>query len=192
MTKINKQIKIEKLLRKLKDCDAAAQRELYNLLVLGMYNTVYRILKNKEDVQDCLQVSFSLLFRKIDQYDPGKGAFSAWSTRIFINESLRILRQKRVHFEMLDDGIYVKMEEATPLENLQVKDILNLVNALPDQMRVIFSLYEIEGYSHKEIAEILDIAVSSSRTYLMRAKMKLRLQLQPALSESTNIRQKTN
>ena len=173
-------------------CDALAQRQLYDLLVLNMYNTVLRIVKNKEDAKDCLQIGFSLLFRKIDQYDPSKGAFSTWSTRIFINESLRILRQKRIHFEALDDSTYAKANTTSPLEKMQAMDILKLINSLPDQMRIIFCLYEIEGYSHKEIAETLEIAVSSSRTYLTRAKLKLRLILEPALTESIEIGQELN
>lgn len=164
--------------------DALAQRELYNIMVLSMFNTVLRILKNKEDAQDCVQVSFSLLFRKIDQFDLSKGAFSTWSTRIFINESLRILRQKKIHFEILNDNIYLEANSTSPIENLHAEDILNLINSLPDQMRIIFSLYEIEGYSHKEIAKIIEIAESSSRTYLMRAKMKLRLLLKSNTEET--------
>lgn len=183
MTKIKEKIKIEKLIKKLKDCDATAQRELYDKLVLNMYNTVFRILKNKEDVQDCLLISFSLLFRKIDQYDPIKGAFSTWYTRIFINESLRILRQKRIRFKELDDSVYVKSNEISPIESLNANDILDIIEMLPDQMRVIFNLYEIEGYSHKEIAASLNIAESSSRTYLTRAKMKLRLIIEPPILE---------
>jgi len=178
MTKINKRnIKIDGLLEGVRKCDAVAQRELYELLVLQMYNTVLRILKNREDAQDCVQVGFSIVFRKIDQYDASKGAFVSWTTRIFINESLRVLRQRKMRFDELSDSLYLEAHSTSPLDNLNAEDILSRINMLPDQMRVIFNLYEIEGYSHKEIAQMLDIAESSSRTYLMRAKMKLKSML---------------
>jgi len=160
---------------KVRRCDERAQRELYDLLVLRMYNTVLRILKNREDAEDCVQIGFSILFRKIDLYDPDKGAFMAWSTRIFINESLGILRKRKIRFDEMNDNLYVEADSISPVANLNAEDILRKINMLPDQMRVIFNLYEIEGYSHKEIAQMLNVAESSSRTYLMRAKKKLKL-----------------
>ena len=154
--------------------DVRAQRELYDLLVLRMYNTVLRILKNREDAEDCVQMGFSILFNKIEIFDPKKGTFAAWSTRIFINESLGILRRRKIRFDSINDNMYVESYSISPLEKMKAEDILNLMDRLNDQMRVIFNLYEIEGYSHKEIGQILDIAESSSRTYLMRAKKKLK------------------
>ena len=175
-------IEIEKLITKVIRCDAFAQREMYDLLVLKMYNTVYRILKNKEDTQDCLQVSFGLLFRKIEQYDAKKGAFISWGTRVFINESLQMLRKKRFRFEEINDSLLIPIHSKSPLENLEAKNILEIIKKLPDQMRLIFNLYEIEGYSHKEVSEILNIGESSSRTYLMRAKVKLRMLIESSIS----------
>lgn len=172
---------IEMLITNVIRCEASAQRQMYDLLVLRMYNTVFRILRNREDAQDCLQVSFGLLFRKIELYDSKKGAFVSWVTRIFINESLRMLRKRKMKFEEINDSIIVPISSNSGLDVLEAESILKLINSLPDQMRVIFNLYEIEGYSHKEIAKILNIGESSSRTYLMRAKVKLR-----ALIESTS------
>ena len=177
---------IEMLITNVIRCNASAQKQMYDLLVLRMYNTVYRILKNKEDTQDCLQVAFSLLFRKIEQYDANKGSFYAWCTRVFINESLRVLRKKKLKFEEINDSLIVPINYVSPLDKLEAEAVLELINSLPSQMRVIFNLYEIEGYSHKEIAELLNIAVSSSRTYLMRAKVKLRNKLQSARLVDSN------
>jgi RNA polymerase sigma factor (sigma-70 family) len=169
---------IEILITNVIRCKASAQKQMYDLLVLRMYNTVYRILKNKEDTQDCLQVAFSLVFRKIEQFDNRKGSFFSWCTRIFINESLRMLRRKKLKFEEINDSLIVPINYVSPLDDLQAEKVFELINTLPSQMRVIFNLYEIEGYSHKEIAELLNIADSSSRTYLMRAKIKLRKKIE--------------
>ncbi len=188
MTKVNaRNLKINELLVKVRQFDARAQRELYDLIVLQMYNTALRILKNREDAQDCLQVGFTHLFGKVYQYDSEKGAFISWATRIFINESLRILRQKKIRFDELNDNLYLEAHSMTPIGKLNMEDILTTMNTLPDQMRIIFNLYEIEGYSHKEIGEMLDIAESSSRTYLMRAKKKMRSLIGGATEKKLNI-----
>jgi len=179
---------INELLVGVRKCDAVAQRELYDLLVLKMYNTVLRILKNKEDAEDCVQMGFSIVFRKIEQFDPNKGAFMAWTTRIFINESLGILRRKKIRFDEINDALYLEAHSISPLENLNVEELLRRINMLPEQMRVIFNLYEVEGYSHREIAHLLDIAESSSRTYLMRAKKKLRTMIEIETGERPNIK----
>ncbi|MEM9545782.1 MAG: sigma-70 family RNA polymerase sigma factor [Bacteroidota bacterium] len=176
MTKINERnSNIEELLKRVRQCDAVAQRELYDTLVLRMFNTVLRIVKNREDAEDCLQMGFSILFHKIDRFDPKKGKFTAWATRIFINEALGLLRHRKIQFDEICDNLFVEAHSMSPLDILNAEDIVNQMNQLPDQMRVIFNLYEIEGYSHKEIAQMLEIAESSSRTYLMRAKQKLRV-----------------
>ncbi len=172
---------MEVLLDRVRKCEPVAQRELYTQLVNIMYNTAWRLLKNREDTEDCLQIGFSQLFRNIDQYDTKKGAFSTWSTRIFVNESLRILKKKKLRFEEINDNLNVADYSISSLEHMQANDILRFIARLPDQLQVIFNLYEIEGYSHKEIAESLDIAESSSRTYLTRAKMKLRLLIEPTM-----------
>jgi len=186
--KINgKDIEFERLLMRVRRCDAMAQRKLYDLLVLKMYNTALRILKNKEDTQDCLQNGFSLIFKNIEQYDDKKGTFITWSTRIMINESLRILRKKKIYFEDVSENHSVASKSVSPLDDLQLEDIIKLINALPDQMRVIFNLYEIEGYTHKEIGQMLGVAESSSRTFLMRAKKKLRSLLETTTNENFNI-----
>lgn len=187
--KINgKNIEFERLLKQVRQYDANAQRKLYDLLVLQMYNTVLRILKNKEDVQDCLQIGFSLVFKNIKQYDEQKGAFTTWITRIFINESLRVLKGKKIFFEDMNDNYSLVSNAASALDELQLEDIMKLINSLPDQLRVIFNLYEIEGYSHKEIGQMLEIAESSSRTFLARAKKKLRLLMNNTTNESFIIR----
>ena len=181
-------IEFKRLLKQVRKYDANAQRKLYDLFVLQMYNTVLRILKNKEDVQDCLQIGFSLVFKNIDQYDEKKGAFITWVTRIFINESLRILRRKKIIFEDINENYSLLSNAASPLDELQLEDIMKLINSLPDQLRVIFNLYEIEGYSHKEIGQMLEIAESSSRTFLARAKKKLRLLMNNTTNENFIIR----
>jgi len=101
---------IEILLARVRGCEPAAQRELYTQLVNIMYNTVWRILKNREDTEDCLQIGFSQLFRNINQYDDAKGAFSTWSTRIFINESLRIIKKRKLKFEEIFDNLTYKQK----------------------------------------------------------------------------------
>lgn len=165
---------LEAVVMGVRRCEPRAQRALYDHLVLRMYNTAFRILKHTEDTQDCLQSGFSLIFNKIDKYDAQKGNIGSWAARIIINESLKLLKKRKVKFELIQDDFNIIDASISPIENLQAEDIFRLLDSLPDQMRIIFNLYEIEGFSHREIAETLNIAESSSRTYLTRAKVKMR------------------
>ena len=155
---------------------------MYDMLVLNMYNTAYRILGNKEDTQDCLQNGFTLIFTKIHKYDPDKGTIWSWAKRIVINECLGMLRKKKIKFQELPESLSIIDEDVSMLEMMEAEYLFQLINELPYQLRIIFNLYEIEGYAHKEIAEKLEIVESSSRTYLTRAKAKLKSKIKMYLS----------
>ncbi len=142
-----------------------------------MYNTSLRIAGNATDAEDIMQEAFLSAFKKMDTYS-GHVSFGAWLKKIVVNRSLDHLKKKKVHFEELDERVTEEVEN--PLMEIREVDINKIKEAifqLPEGYRVVLSLYLLEGYDHDEIAEILNISNSSSRSQLLRAKRKLRERL---------------
>ncbi len=157
--------------------DQKAQFKIYKLYYKAMYNTSLRIVNDTMEAEDIMQEAFLSAFEKIDTYS-GTVSFGAWLKRIVINRSLDALSRRKAIFE--DIELYVGIrdestEETVRKEELDVKveEVKEAINRLPDGYRIILSLYLLEGYDHDEIAEILNISSSTSRSQLSRAKQKL-------------------
>jgi RNA polymerase sigma factor (sigma-70 family) len=156
-----------------KNQSAHSQRQLYDKTVDRLYNVIYRIVPNHQITQDLLQEVYIKVFEKIGQFDSSKGEIYSWMCKIGINTSINHLRSKKLIFEDVALHVAVSSTEDSVLDKIKADDILKILEKLPEQLRVIFTLYEIEGYQHDEIAKMLHINVNSCRTYLYRAKMKL-------------------
>jgi RNA polymerase sigma-70 factor (ECF subfamily) len=139
-----------------------------------MYNIAYRITNNEVDAEDVLQESFVSAFRHIVSYR-GTAAIGAWIKRIVINTSLPAVRKRKAELVPMDEYTdYADLSESgDDLLYLNVDRIRNAVQLLPDGYRVVFSLYLMEGYDHKEIASILNITESTSKSQYNRSKKKL-------------------
>lgn len=160
-----------------KHCDQKAQFQIYKLYYKAMYNTSLRIVNNTMEAEDIMQESFLSAFEKIDTYS-GTVSFGAWLKRIVINRSLDALGKRKAVFEDIEAHIGIRDEsndENGRNEDLDVKinEVKDTIERLPDGYRVILSLYLLEGYDHDEIAEILNISSSTSRSQLSRARQKL-------------------
>jgi len=157
--------------------DQKAQFQIYKLYYKAMYNTSLRIVNNSMEAEDVMQESFLSAFEKIDTYS-GTVSFGAWLKRIVINRSLDTLGKKKAVFEDIESHFGImdnSPEDAARNEEVDVKveEIKEAIEKLPDGYRIILSLYLLEGYDHDEIAEILKISSSTSRSQLSRAKQKL-------------------
>ncbi len=152
-----------------------AQTKLYLLYAKAMFNTAYRILNNRHEAEDAVQEAFIKAFDKLNTYS-GTLSFGAWLKKIVVNTSLDVLRKKKEFFESIDahknlsDEQEDKDEYQIALEATKVRDA---IMQLPDGYRIILSLYLLEGYDHDEIAGILNISASTSRSQLVRAKKRL-------------------
>jgi len=161
-----------------------AQFQLYKLYYKAMFNTSFRIVNDQMEAEDIMQEAFLKAFDKIHTYS-GRVSFGAWLKRIVINHSLDELKKKRVDFESMEENpksekIREDDEEEQEDErdpSYQVEQIRDTINELPDGYRIVLSLYLLEGYDHEEIAEILNITSSTSRSQYTRAKNKLKEQL---------------
>jgi RNA polymerase sigma-70 factor (ECF subfamily) len=157
--------------------DQKAQFQLYKLYYKAMYNTSLRIVNHTMEAEDIMQEAFLSAFEKIDTYR-GEVSFGAWLKRIVINKSLDSLKKKSLEFDSLEDsGVDVPEKESNGehMEDLTLKieEVRKAITRLPEKYRIVLSLYLVEGYDHDEIAGILNINSSTSRSQLVRAKQKL-------------------
>jgi RNA polymerase sigma factor (sigma-70 family) len=157
--------------------DRKAQYEIYKQYSKAMYNVALRITGDTLEAEDVLQEGFLIAFDKIASYR-NEATFGAWLKKIMVNVALNQVRKRRYQFSEIDeDDDY---EDSSPQEaqveediNFQAAQIRKAVESLPDGFRIVFTLYLLEGYDHAEIAEILGISVSTSKSQYNRAKKKL-------------------
>jgi len=165
--------------------NSKAQYQLYKLYSKAMFNICTRMMNNKEEAEDLLQESFTEAFIKLDSFRY-ESAFGAWLKRIVINKCINAIKKKKAEM-ILSDNIHKydeKEEEETNYSEIEmnVKNIHKAIEKLPDGYRVIFSLYLLEGYDHTEIAQILGISESTSKSQYMRAKQKIKELLKTGMS----------
>jgi len=132
---------------------------------------------NRTEAEDSLQDAFITIFKRIEQYE-GKGSFEGWMKRITVNTVLQKYRKKRL-FDIPNEEQLEAVDEIE-VENVDVplQYLLQIVQELPDRYRLVFNLYVLDGYSHKEIAEMLDISDGTSKSNLARARMILKTKIE--------------
>ncbi|MFC3810341.1 RNA polymerase sigma factor [Lacihabitans lacunae] len=164
------------MVERCKQGNPKAQYELYSLYAKAMYNTALRIVKFAEEAEDVLQEAFLDAFTKLDSFR-ADSTFGAWLKTIVVNKALGKLKQKRQFFEELNESHFNQSEEdysgQEDFDVSQVQKIKKGIFDLPDGYRLILSLYLFEGYDHGEIAEIMGIKESTSRSQFLRGKQKL-------------------
>lgn len=166
------------LVKKCIEGDNRAQKKLFDLFAPKLFGVCLRYMKDHDLAQDTLQDGFVKIFTKLSDYN-GKGSFEGWMRRITVNTCLDQLRkdQKLKVNTPIDDVSFLVKDNHRIEEELTAKDLLKLVESLPDGYRVVFNMFAIEGYSHKEIAEQLNISENTSKSQFSRAKSHLRRKL---------------
>lgn len=154
--------------------DNRAQRELYDALSPKMFALCIRYMGDRDAAQDVLQDGFVTLFSKIDSYS-GAGSFEGWARTVFVSTALMALRKKDLlrDSEDIDAARGMVETDAGAIQDIGYKELLKMVAELPAGFRTVFNMYVMEGYSHKEIAEALDISEVTSRSQLQRARVLL-------------------
>jgi len=165
----------EELIQRCRAGDQEAHFKLYKLYSRAMYNVGYRITGNEEDAEDVLQEAFISAFRNLNSYR-GDSSFGSWIKKIVINKAINHLKKRKWEVMPENEEFDVPAEEPAPeyLPELQVETVQKAIVQLPDGYRSVLSLYLLEGYDHQEIAEIMGITESTSKSQLNRAKSKLR------------------
>lgn len=169
----------ERLKILIKQCQAnrtSAQAELYNQFSAQLFSVCLRYADNYEDAQDIFQDGFIMIFHKINQFR-FEGSFEGWLRRIMVNCCIEKHRNKNYLYVIneeltLDESS--NEEEEIESEEYSYDEILEFIRSLPDRYNQVFNLYAIEGYSHQQIAEMLQISVGTSKSNLSRAREKLK------------------
>lgn len=158
----------------IKDCqknDRQAQSNLFQLLAPKLMGVCVRYMNNKEDAQDVLQDGFVKIFHNIHQFK-FEGSFEGWARRIMVNMALEQLRKKHAlkFSEDIDNHFYLETYDEDAISYLNKKDLLHIIQNIPSGYRTVFNLFAIEGYSHKEISEQLNISEGTSKSQFARAR----------------------
>jgi RNA polymerase sigma factor (sigma-70 family) len=153
--------------------DREAHYQLYKLYSRTMYNVGYRIVNNAPEAQDVLQEAFISAFRNLDHYR-GDASFGSWLKRIVVNKAINVLKSRKTEQIPEDENFDIAEEREEEEFPFSVEEVRMAIERLPDGYRSVLSLYLLEGYDHGEIAEILGISESTSKSQFNRSKKKLR------------------
>ncbi len=174
----------EKIIQGCKKGKQRYQEELYHLLAPKMYGLCLKYANDRDDAKDIMQDGFIKVFGKIDQFGE-KGSFEGWVRRIMINTALEKYRSQ-VTMYSLDERMPLSDEgvQSTVIDNLSAEDLLGLIGQLTPKYRMVFNLYAIDGFSHKEIGEMLGISEGTSKSNLSRARVILQEKVRELYSVS--------
>lgn len=157
------------------DCshnNTKAQEQLYKLLSPKLFAVCLKYSRNYAEAEDNLQDGFLIIFKKIGQFNY-KGSFEGWAKRVMINNVLQQYRGSTV-FEIVNENLADPTEIEIDEENVTLDFLMKIIQELPDRYRLVFNLYVMDGYSHKEISEMLEITTGTTKSNLARAKMILK------------------
>lgn len=176
---------LNKLILRCAKNDREAQKEIYQLFAGKLFSICLKYSKNKQEAQDNFQDGFVTIFAKIDTFN-FKGSFEGWLKRVMINTILLKYRKKSVLnivTEEIPDEVVVDVDD----DEISLDFLLDLIKELPERYRMVFNLYVLDGYSHKEIAKMLKIAEGTSKSNLARARMILKRRLEEHQEQQQSI-----
>ncbi len=163
---------LDLLIKKCKNRDIKSQSEIYHLFAGKLFALCLKYSKTREEAEDNLQDAFLTIFKKIDQYK-SKGSFEGWMKRIVINTALQTYRQKSI-LNLVEENYPEEVEIEINEEDISLEFLLKIIQELPERYRMVFNLYVLDNYSHKEISSLLGIAEGTSKSNLSRARLILK------------------
>ena len=163
---------LDQLIRDCQKNDVRAQEQLYKLFASKLFSVCLKYSRNQADAEDNLQDGFLLIFNKIGQYQ-FKGSFEGWAKRVMVNNVLQKYRTETV-LELVSENVADDTELDLDDDSITMDYLVRIIQELPDRYRMVFNLYVMDGYSHKEIAEMLGITDGTSKSNLARARMILK------------------
>ena len=171
---ISRKVTVEELLEGCRRGERRTQELLYKLLASKMLGVCMRYAKDRYEAEDMLQLGFVKVFQKVKEFR-ADGSFEGWVRRIMVNTAIEVYRKNQRSLSVVDiDEVYDAPQSMFDMNGLEAKDLLALVQQLSTGYRLVFNLYAIEGFSHKEIAEQLGISEGASKSQLSRARAILK------------------
>jgi len=178
--------KLKEIIERCQQNDRKAQRALYDLFSKKLFIICLRYASDYSNAEDMLQEGFMKLYKKIDKYNHS-GSFSGWAGRVVANNCIDIIRKKTNLYAISDyHANSLETYTTSALAVLIGEDIIKVIQTLPTGYKAVFNMYIIEGYSHKEIANKLEISESTSKSQLNRARKLMQKKLQEIKNYETN------
>lgn len=177
----------DQLIERCKKRDRAAQKILYDQYAGLMLGICMRYVYERSEAEDILQEGFLKIFLKIGEFE-GRGSFEGWLKRVFVNTAIthyhKNSKHNKYHYE-INDMQETKFDKETYNESeFTSGELFNVINSLPDGYKMIFNLYAVEGYKHKEISKLLNIDINTSKSQYSRAKKLIRKKLNQLKKEA--------
>ncbi len=173
---------LEELIKRCKEQNRKAQEELYRNYSGVLFGMCLKYSRNKTEAEDNLHDSFMTIFDKIGQYN-NRGSFEGWMKRITVNTVLQKYRKER-HLDVVTENIGEEVDLDIDDVPISLSRLLGFIQELPNKYRLTFNLYVLDGYSHKEISEMLGSSTGTSKSNLARARMILKEKIE---KENINI-----
>ena len=172
---------LEQLIEKCKGNDTKAQSDLYNLFSRKLFSLCLKYSRNYAEAEDNLQDAFITIFKKISQFK-NEGSFEGWIRRITVNTALQRYRDKSI-LNIVDEATIEDTDVEVDEDDVSLDFMLNCIQELPDRYRLVFNLYALDGYSHKDISEMLKITTGTTKSNLARARMILKEKIETYKSQ---------
>jgi len=175
----------QRIINQCKKGVVSAQKELYTMHRNQWFTICMRYVNKREDALDVLQNALIKIYSKLDQFDANLGTFKSWSSRIVVNESIMFQRKywNTPVAAISNLEVLSNTEESKAISNLTLEELTKEIQQLPTGYRVVFNLYEIDGFSHKEIAQQLGISIGTSKSQLFKAKTMLKKKLEHIIKD---------
>ena len=164
------------LIQKTIEGDNRAFKEIYDAISGKMYSLCLRYAGNENDANDCFQEGFIKLYRNLKSYR-GEGSFEGWARKVFVRICIDYIKKNKAFFSVYSEELAVPSEDLDGYDKLSGEDLMKMIRQMPDGYRTVINLYLVEGYSHKEIGEMLNISEEGSRSQLYRARTSLQKML---------------
>tara|TARA_R110002049_G_scaffold308622_2_gene513174 strand:- start:382 stop:927 length:546 start_codon:yes stop_codon:yes gene_type:complete len=178
-------VSLDKLIKNCINQDAQAQSQLYKQYASKLFSLCLKYSKNYVEAEDNLHDAFITVFSKIDQYN-NKGSFEGWLKRIAINTSLQRYREDVGVYDIVNEGNIEDVSVDFNDDNMNIDFLLRIIQELPDRYRLVFNLYVLDGYSHVEISELINISTGTSKSNLARARMILKEKIEDYNAKSNS------
>ncbi|MBK1442069.1 sigma-70 family RNA polymerase sigma factor [Parapedobacter sp. ISTM3] len=172
--KLEQTVTIDSLYEGCKAGNRHAQQQLYQAMASKMLGVCMRYARSTFEAEDMLQTGFVKVFKSIERFR-GEGSFEGWIRRIMVNTAVETYRRNmRGGYSVDIEDVQDDIQQTFSMDSLECEDLLRIIQTLPDGYRVVFNMYALEGYSHKEIAETLHISEGASKSQLSRARTWLK------------------
>ena len=153
--------------------DSKAFRKIYEIHSGTMYSICLRYMNNEDEAKDALQEGFIKVFKNISKFK-FTGSFEGWMKRIFVNSSIELIRKRKMHLDVSElNSNELPLTAKIETGSLDAEKMMTLVQQLPEGYRTVFNMFIVDGYSHKEISNYLEISESTSKTQLFKARKQL-------------------